>query len=133
MVKRLDQWSINPGFHPHCSCTLDYVGEEDAVGEPTIYISILDFPILQIWAEYNPIRGNLPPLMFPLCPFISGTRAAASPIVMVPLPDAMPVDLDVPVIVGPPPMVPTVSVAGVASASIGAAQSNQPRPSHHNG
>jgi len=118
-VKPMDAWNMRPGFHPHCDCTLEYVGFFIIFkDEPTVFISVLAFPIAQYWDQFNPVKSTNP-LMFPLCALISNTGIAANtPFTLVPMADAFPADLIIPVPVQPPSSS-HKSVSGTAGGDIG--------------
>jgi hypothetical protein len=103
-VQPMEAWSLRPGFHPHCGCTLDFFGWYGVENnEPTLWISILAFPIMKIADQYNPIKSTNP-LAFPICAFISNNASwmTNEPFSIKPAPDAFPPDLQVPVIVNAP-------------------------------
>ena len=103
-VQPMDAWNMRPGFHQHCNCTLEYVGYYDLIAnEPTVFISVLAFPIAQYWDSFNPVKSTTP-LLFPLCALISNTGIAAnSPFTLVPTPDAFHAALQIPTPVSPTP------------------------------
>ena len=102
-VQPLGAWSLRPGFHPHCDCTLDYIGFYTLVkDEPTVFISVLAFPIAQYWDGMNPIKSTNP-IAFPLCAFLANNGiAAGSPYTIVPMAAAFTADLVIPLPVEPP-------------------------------